>query len=109
MSSQMQLLQVSLWNFVSYNVIGGGDSALYGTESASYYLRNGVLNLNIALPLALLAPAWLALSGYVKAGKCLHSSLASQISCVFLIGLTQKISFCLKSLCSFVVLEELQP
>ena len=48
--------QVSLWNFLRYNVAGGGDSALYGTESATFYLRNGALNLNIALPLALLAP-----------------------------------------------------
>ena len=49
-------VQVSLWNFVKYNVVGGGDSALYGTESVTYYLRNGMLNLNVALPLALTAP-----------------------------------------------------
>ena len=50
-------MQVSLWNFVRYNVIGGGDSALYGVESPTFYLHNGALNLNVALPLALAAPA----------------------------------------------------
>lgn len=48
---------MSLWNFIHYNVVGGGDSALYGVESPTFYLRNGLLNLNVALPLALLAPA----------------------------------------------------
>lgn len=45
--------QVSLLNFVRYNVAGGGDSALYGVESGSYYLRNGANQLNAVLPLAL--------------------------------------------------------
>eukprot|EP00884_Botryococcus_braunii_P000529 jgi/Botrbrau1/10477/Bobra.0133s0083.1 len=47
---------VSLWNFIRYNVVGGGDSALYGIEARDFYLRNGALNLNLALPLGLLAP-----------------------------------------------------
>lgn len=55
------MLQISLWNFIRYNVIGGGDSALYGVESAYYYLRNGAINLNVALPLALIAPLVLIL------------------------------------------------
>ena len=46
----------------------GGDSALYGTESASYYLRNGVLNLNVALPLALVAPLLPAFWAFSRAG-----------------------------------------
>lgn len=52
--------QVSAWNFFRYNVVGGGDSALYGVEGPLFYLRNGVLNLNLALPLALALPALMA-------------------------------------------------
>ncbi len=52
---------VSLWNFVRYNVVGGGDSALYGVEGPLFYLINGALNLNGALAAALAAP--LALGG----------------------------------------------
>ena len=50
------LLQFSLWNFIKYNVFGGGDSALYGIESSSFYMRNGLNNLNLVLPLALIYP-----------------------------------------------------
>lgn len=56
MCSCFLLLQFSLWNFVKYNVFGGGDSALYGVESSSFYLRNGFNNLNFILPLALVYP-----------------------------------------------------
>ena len=49
-------MQASLWNFVRYNVVGGGDSALYGVEDAGYYLRNGFNNLNFVMLLALLGP-----------------------------------------------------
>lgn len=46
-----------------YNVAGGGDSALYGVESASYYLRNGANQLTVVLPLALIGfPLLLLLS-----------------------------------------------
>ena len=48
--------QVTLWNFLKYNVAGGGDSSLYGVESATFYLRNALTNLNLVLPLALLVP-----------------------------------------------------
>jgi alpha-1,2-mannosyltransferase len=54
-------LQISLLNFIRYNVAGGGDSALYGVEPWSYYLFNSflttgpVLALALALPLALVA------------------------------------------------------
>lgn len=51
---------VSLWNFVRYNVVGGGDSALYGIEGPLFYLVNGALNLNGALLAALAAPLVLA-------------------------------------------------
>jgi len=52
---------VSLLNFLRYNVGGGGDSALYGTEGAGFYLRSGALALNLALPLAAAAPLALLL------------------------------------------------
>ena len=55
--------QVSLLNFVRYNVAGGGDSALYGVESPSYYLRNGANQLNLVLPLALAGVPLLLLLG----------------------------------------------
>jgi alpha-1,2-mannosyltransferase len=48
--------QVSLWNIVRYNAGGGGDSHLYGVESASFYLRNLANNFNVVLPLALAVP-----------------------------------------------------
>lgn len=52
----------SLWNFVRYNVAGGGDSALYGVESSTYYLRNGIINFQLMLPLVLISPiaVWFA-------------------------------------------------
>lgn len=52
---------MSLLNFLRYNVYGGGDSALYGTEGPAFYLRSGALALNLALPLAAAAPAALLL------------------------------------------------
>ena len=67
----------SLWNFVKYNVVGGGDSALYGVESPSFYLRNGIINLQMALPLALVSPVLLACAGmrWVSGGGCLLKKL----------------------------------
>lgn len=56
-------LQASLWNFIQYNVVGGGDSALYGVEGPAYYLRNGLNNFQLLLPLALAAPALAAAAG----------------------------------------------
>jgi Alg9-like mannosyltransferase family len=55
---QRSYVQVSLVNFIQYNVIGGGESSLYGVESWPFYLINGTLNFGVALPAALfLAPA----------------------------------------------------
>ena len=48
--------QVTLWNFLQYNVAGGGDSSLYGVESGTFYLRNALTNLNLVAPLAILVP-----------------------------------------------------
>ena len=47
---------MTLWNFLKYNVAGGGDSSLYGVESSTFYLRNALTNLNLVVPLALLVP-----------------------------------------------------
>lgn len=54
-------VQVSLWNFVKYNVVGGGESALYGVEPWYFYLVNGLLNFNLTLLLALCYPLLLLL------------------------------------------------
>ncbi|KAG6546793.1 hypothetical protein Mapa_011739 [Marchantia paleacea] len=43
----------SVLNLVMYNVLGAGDSSLYGVEGPLFYLRNGFNNFNIALILAL--------------------------------------------------------
>lgn len=49
---------MSLVNFIQYNVVGGGESSLYGVESWPFYFVNGALNFGVALPAALLlAPA----------------------------------------------------
>jgi hypothetical protein len=56
-------LQPSLWNFVYYNVAGGGESALYGVEGPLFYLSNGFNNFTLALPLALLLPLLALLTG----------------------------------------------
>lgn len=37
-------------------MFGGGDSALYGVEGPSFYMRNGLNNLNFILPLGLIYP-----------------------------------------------------
>ncbi|CAI5502779.1 unnamed protein product [Closterium sp. Naga37s-1] len=60
----------SVLNLVRYNVLGGGDGAgstLYGVEGPLFYLRNGLNNFSLALPLALLLPLLLLIA-------CLASS-----------------------------------
>lgn len=44
----------SVLNLLIYNVAGGGESHLYGTEGPSYYLRNGFNNFNFGFVLAML-------------------------------------------------------
>ena len=61
-------MQVSLLNFVRYNVSGGGDSSLYGVESVTYYLRNGANQLNTVLPLALIGFPLLLLLSWLSCG-----------------------------------------
>ncbi|XP_010915516.1 alpha-1,2-mannosyltransferase ALG9 [Elaeis guineensis] len=44
----------SVFNLLKYNVLGGGESHLYGTEGPTFYLRNGFNNFNFSFVLALL-------------------------------------------------------
>ncbi|KAL4204573.1 hypothetical protein AMTRI_Chr01g132690 [Amborella trichopoda] len=52
----------SVLNLVIYNVVGGGDSHLYGTEGTLFYLRNGFNNFNFCFILALLFPVILPIT-----------------------------------------------
>ncbi|XP_022140430.1 dol-P-Man:Man(6)GlcNAc(2)-PP-Dol alpha-1,2-mannosyltransferase [Momordica charantia] len=47
-------LTSSVLNLLIYNVLGGGESHLYGTEGPLFYLRNGFNNFNVSFILALL-------------------------------------------------------
>ena len=69
--------QVTLWNFLKYNVMGGGDSALYGVESTTFYLRNALTNLNLVLPLALLVPLSALFLMSKKRGDPAHQPLGT--------------------------------
>lgn len=44
----------SVMNLLVYNVLGGGESHLYGTEGALFYLKNGFNNFNFALVFAMM-------------------------------------------------------
>ncbi|CAH1452859.1 unnamed protein product [Lactuca virosa] len=44
----------SVMNLLVYNVLGGGESHLYGTEGPLFYLKNGFNNFNFALVFALM-------------------------------------------------------
>ncbi|XP_020593452.1 dol-P-Man:Man(6)GlcNAc(2)-PP-Dol alpha-1,2-mannosyltransferase [Phalaenopsis equestris] len=52
----------SIFNLLKYNVLGGGESHLYGVESATFYLRNGFNNFNFSFILALLFVAFLPIT-----------------------------------------------
>ena len=54
--------KASLWNFLVYNLAGGGKSALYGVEGPLYYLRNGFNQLQLVLPLSLIFPVAIVLA-----------------------------------------------
>ncbi|RMZ53697.1 hypothetical protein APUTEX25_003231 [Auxenochlorella protothecoides] len=60
---------VSLLNFVRYNVVGGGDSALYGIEGPAFYLRNAAVNFQAGLALVMAAPLALPLAGLPKKAR----------------------------------------
>lgn len=54
-------------NIIKYNVFTSHGPDLYGTEPASYYLLNGLLNFNLAFPAALLViPAQLLLATLLR-------------------------------------------
>lgn len=63
-----------MWNFIRYNVIGGGDSALYGVEDSSFYLCNGVNNLNLILVLGLAYPLVALLDVFQITGEAAPAS-----------------------------------
>ncbi|XP_068664205.1 alpha-1,2-mannosyltransferase ALG9 isoform X2 [Aristolochia californica] len=42
----------SIFNLLVYNVLGGGESHLYGTEGVLFYMRNGFNNFNVSFILA---------------------------------------------------------
>lgn len=44
----------SVFNLLQYNIVGGGESHLYGTEGPLFYFRNGFNNFNFSFILALL-------------------------------------------------------
>ena len=73
-------VQLALWNFVKYNVAGGGESARYGVEPWSFYLRNGALNFTLALPLALAYPFVALLQGVGVAGRRLDGRVATAVA-----------------------------
>ncbi|OAY84123.1 Dol-P-Man:Man(6)GlcNAc(2)-PP-Dol alpha-1,2-mannosyltransferase [Ananas comosus] len=52
----------SVFNLLKYNVLGGGESHLYGTEEMSFYFRNGFNNFNFCFVLALLFVAILPIA-----------------------------------------------
>ncbi|KAH7652889.1 alpha-1,2-mannosyltransferase protein [Dioscorea alata] len=52
----------SVFNLLHYNVLGGGESHLYGTEGPLFYLRNGFNNFNLCFVLALLFLLFLKIS-----------------------------------------------
>lgn len=49
----------SVLNLLQYNVVGGGQSHLYGNEGHLFYFRNGFNNFNFCFILALLFLAFL--------------------------------------------------
>ena len=68
----------SLVNLVAYNVFGadGGSSTMYGTEPWYWYLQNGVVNLGLAWPFVLTAPAVaLAATGRPFTAKKMYNAL----------------------------------
>ncbi|WOK97180.1 dol-P-Man:Man(6)GlcNAc(2)-PP-Dol alpha-1,2-mannosyltransferase isoform X2 [Canna indica] len=52
----------SVFNLLKYNVMGGGQSHLYGTEGPLFYFRNAFNNFNFCFILALLFPAILPIA-----------------------------------------------
>jgi alpha-1,2-mannosyltransferase len=59
-------LTIVPWNIVAYNVFSSDRGPdLYGTEPVAYYIHNLLLNMNVALPLALLSLPALLITYFV--------------------------------------------
>ena len=71
--------KASLWNFLVYNVAGGGQSSLYGVEGPAYYFRNGFNQLQFVLPLALVSPLAYVLSRPTRARTSTSSAAQSTV------------------------------
>lgn len=71
----------SLYNFLMYNVFGSGDSSLYGTEDATFYVRNGLNNLNVLLPLSCVGLLCFAGSLAWNLGKGSNDGLRVAVAC----------------------------
>ncbi len=100
----MAVLQFSLWNFVRYNVFGGGDSALYGVEGPSFYMRNGLNNLNFILPLGLIYPLVALLDLFQVTGELLYLLLWKRRWLLHLLHIVLCLDYCMLScfvLCFF--------
>ena len=69
--------KASLWNFLLYNVGGGGKSALYGVEKSTFYIRNGLNQLQFVLPLSLMLPALALMACSVKVSATSSSGMKS--------------------------------
>ncbi|KAJ2253836.1 hypothetical protein GGI13_002482 [Coemansia sp. RSA 455] len=73
------------WNQIAYNVLGrGGDSTLYGTEPWYFYVKNGLLNANIVVVLAIVClplwtVSWLALRLAGRRGDADHWRLLFRV------------------------------
>lgn len=75
--------KASLWNFLMYNVAGGGKSSLYGIEDWTYYFRNGLNQLQLILPLALVLPLVSLIAMTMGAlPKCSKAQAARWIACL---------------------------
>ena len=57
------------WNILLYNAIGGSGDELYGTEPASYYAKNLLLNMGVAWGLVLLSPLVFVVSAVLRVGR----------------------------------------
>jgi alpha-1,2-mannosyltransferase len=57
------------WNIIKYNVFSTSNPTLYGVSPWYYYLLNGLLNFNIALPLAFLSLPLLAMTAVFEPKK----------------------------------------
>ncbi|KAH9617532.1 hypothetical protein KSS87_006504 [Heliosperma pusillum] len=70
----------SVLNLLLYNVLGGGESHLYGVEGPLFYVHNAFNNFNFAFVFALLFPATLLVQAAAKFVRPVILSLIISIS-----------------------------